>query len=99
MISVKEKMEVKRRDDLKKPLLQHVNGVANDIPQQINAGGKKFRTVKFKIQEIKCASCSASIESVLLKLNGVESAMVSPLDGQAAVKYVPQLVTVSVFKN
>ncbi|XP_044478539.1 copper-transporting ATPase HMA4-like isoform X2 [Mangifera indica] len=99
MISVKEKMEVKRRDDLKKPLLQHVNGVANDIPQQINAGGKKFRTVKFKIQEIKCASCSASVESVLLKLNGVESAMVSPLDGQAAVKYVPQLVTVKQIKE
>ncbi|XP_031256938.1 copper-transporting ATPase HMA4-like [Pistacia vera] len=93
------KMEVNGRDDLKKPLLQHVNGVAIDIPQQINDGGDKFRTVKFKIREIKCASCAASIESVLLSLNGVKSAMVSPLEGQAAVKYVPELVTAKQIKE
>ncbi|KAJ0083712.1 hypothetical protein Patl1_29721 [Pistacia atlantica] len=97
--SMNGKMEVNGTDDLKKPLLQHVNGAAIDIPQQINDGGDKFRTVKFKIREIKCASCAASIESVLLNLNGVKSAMVSPLEGQAAVKYVPELVTAKQIKE
>lgn len=88
-------MEVNGKDDLKEPLLKALDGVAVDIPQQINDSGKKFRTVKFKVREIKCASCATSIESVLVNLTGVESAMVSPLEGQAEVKYVPELVTVS----
>lgn len=88
-------MEVKKSDDLKEPLLQHSNGVTIDMPQQINDKGRKSRTVKFKIREIKCASCATSIESVLVNLDGVENAMVSPLEGQAAIKYVPELVSVS----
>lgn len=99
MNSLNGKMEVNGRDDLKQPLLQHLNGVAIDIPQQINDVGKKRRTVKFKIREIKCASCAASIESVLFNLNGIESATVSPLEGHAAVKYVPELVTVSAIQE
>lgn len=102
--SVNGEMEGERRDDgLKEPLLlQHVNGVAIDIPPQQQFsydGSKKLRTVKFKIREIKCASCATSIESVLSNLNGVESAVVSPLEGQAVVKFIPGLITVSALQE
>ncbi|KAJ4724239.1 Copper-transporting ATPase [Melia azedarach] len=92
-------MEVKKSDDLKEPLLQHSNGVTIDMPRQINDKGRKSRTVKFKIREIKCASCATSIESVLVDLDGVENAMVSPLEGQAAIKYVPELVSAKQIKE
>lgn len=95
MNSVNGKMDGERNDGLKEPLLQHLNGVAIDMPQQVDQGSKKLRTVKFKIREIKCASCATSIESVMDNLNGVESAVVSPLEGQAVVKFVPEIVTVS----
>ncbi|KAK9220995.1 hypothetical protein WN944_009419 [Citrus x changshan-huyou] len=102
--SVNGEMEGERGDDgLKEPLLlQHVNGVAIDIPPQQQFsydGSKKLRTVKFKIREIKCASCATSIESVLSNLNGVESAVVSPLEGQAVVKFIPGLITAKRIKE
>ncbi|KAL5766613.1 hypothetical protein ACOSP7_017230 [Xanthoceras sorbifolium] len=97
--SVNGETEINRRDDLKEPLLQPPNGVAIDIPEQINDKGKKHRTVKFKIREVKCASCATSIESLLVNLNGVTSATVSPLEGQAAVEYVPDLVTAKQIKE
>ncbi|GJY77105.1 copper-transporting ATPase HMA4-like protein [Tanacetum coccineum] len=59
---------------------------------------KLTRTITFKIGCIECASCSISIESVLQELNGVESAVVSPLQGQTVVKYVPELVGLNAVK-
>ncbi|KAJ4827881.1 Copper-transporting ATPase hma4, partial [Turnera subulata] len=74
-------------DDLKEPLLPPAHG--ND------AGNRRIPTAKFRIGEIKCASCATSIESVLSELRGVQSVVVSPLDGHAAVSYLPDLLTVS----
>ncbi|KAK0605932.1 hypothetical protein LWI29_032358 [Acer saccharum] len=97
--SVNGRMAINGRNDLKEPLLQSPHGVAVDNPPQINDKGKKLRTVKFKIREIKCASCAASIESMLVNLNGVVSATVSPLEGQAVVEYVPDLVMAKQIKE
>lgn len=87
--------EINGIEDLKAPLLQPLNGVAIDIPPELDDKSKKRRKLKFTIREVKCASCAVTIESVLVNLNGVKSATVSPIEGQAAVEYVPDLVTVS----
>lgn len=88
------KMELNGRDDLKRPLLEPSDSVCVTIPEPVDKLEKK-RTVMFKIGNIKCASCVASIESVLGEVNGVESVSVSPIHGQAAIEYVPKLVNVS----
>ena len=80
-------MEINGKDELKLPLLPPLDGVVGT--------NKKIKTAKFKVGDISCASCAISIESLLLELNGVESVMVSVLQGQAAVKYIPELITVS----
>ena len=82
------------KDDLKIPLLQPPDAVVVDI-KPVRSVDQGTRTITFKIGGIECASCSISIESVLLKLNGVEIVVVSPLQGQAVVKYMPKLVGVS----
>jgi copper chaperone CopZ len=71
-------------DDVKIPLLQ------SSTDENV-----VVRTVTFQISDIKCASCVNSIESALKNLNGVRSIAVSSLDGRAAVKFVPKLITVS----
>lgn len=88
-------MEINGKDELKLPLLQPLDGVVVTASQPSTIIDKKIKTVMFKIGNIACASCATSIESVLLELNGVESVMVSVLQGQAAVKYIPELITVS----
>ena len=90
-----EEMEVNGKDDLKAPLLPSSDSVPVSISHPISYGDKKTKMIMFKIRGIKCASCSNSIESVLGNLSGVKSVMVSPLEGQAVVKYVPDLITVS----
>ncbi|KAF9688712.1 hypothetical protein SADUNF_Sadunf01G0016600 [Salix dunnii] len=91
------KINGKEEDDLKLPLLKPSEDVAiTVVPAK---GDKKVRTVKFKIGEIKCTSCSTSIESMLGEVNGVESAVISPLDGRAAITYVPELVDVNKIKE
>lgn len=76
--------------DMKEPLLATLD---------ISTADKRIRTVKFKIGDIHCASCATTIESVVGKLNGVKSVMVSPLQGQAAVKYIPELINGSKIKE
>lgn len=88
-------MEVNGRDDLKAPLLSPSDSVAITISEPNNKREKKTRTVRFRIGDIKCASCATSIESVLAKLNGVENAVVSPLQGEGVISYTPELVNVS----
>lgn len=88
-------MEINGKDEFKLPLLQPLDGVVVTASQPRTIIDKKIKTVMFKIGNIACASCATSIESVLLELNGVESVMVSVLQGQAAVKYIPELITVS----
>ncbi|KAL4335169.1 hypothetical protein GQ457_07G043450 [Hibiscus cannabinus] len=93
-------MELNGRDDLKRPLLEPSDrdSVCITMPEPIDKSAKK-RTVMFKIGDIKCASCVASIEAVLGELKGVESVSVSPIHGQAAIEYVPKLVNTKLIKE
>lgn len=75
-------MEANGIGELKIPLLQTPEDGA-------------VRTVYFQLSDIKCASCVNSVESVVKNLDGVKSIAVSPLDGRAAIKFVPKFVTVS----
>jgi Cu+-exporting ATPase len=75
-------------DDVKIPLLQ------SSTDENV-----VVRTVTFQISDIKCASCVNSIESALKNLNGVRSIAVSSLDGRAAVKFVPKLITAKRIKE
>ncbi|GFZ20679.1 heavy metal atpase 5 [Actinidia rufa] len=92
-------MEDNRKDDLKASLLRSSDSVEVSVALPIHNGEKKVKTIMFKISGIKCAGFSNSIESVLGKLNGVENAMVSPLEGQAVVTYMEDLITVKAIKE
>ncbi|KAA8549731.1 hypothetical protein F0562_001251 [Nyssa sinensis] len=94
-----EEMEVNGKDDLKVPLLQSADSVAVNVPQPIHNENKKIKTIMFKIKGFKYASCATSIESELRKLNGVESVVVSPIEGQAIVRYVPDHLTAKTIKE
>ncbi|XP_057472339.1 copper-transporting ATPase HMA4-like [Actinidia eriantha] len=92
-------MEVNGKDDLKAPLLPSSDSVAVSISHPTSNGDRKTKMIVFKIRGIKCASCSNSIESVLGNLSGVDSVMVSPLEGQAVVRYVPDLITAKTIRE
>ncbi|GKV22241.1 hypothetical protein SLEP1_g32123 [Rubroshorea leprosula] len=93
-------MEANGTEDLKKPLLQpSSDSVAITIPEPVHNLDKKTRTVMFKIGNIKCASCATSIESVLRQLDGIKNVTVSPLEGQAAIQYIPKLITAKKLKE
>ncbi|XP_061360466.1 copper-transporting ATPase HMA4-like [Gastrolobium bilobum] len=79
-------MEANGFDDAKIPLLQ--------TPEDVTV-----RIVMFQISDIKCASCVNSIESAAMNLNGVKSIAVSPLDGRAAIKFVPKIITAKKIKE
>lgn len=81
-------MEPKGGGELKVPLLQ--------APE---ASAAAVSTVTFQLSDIKCASCVNSVEAVVGSLNGVKSVAVSPLDGRAAIKFDPKLVTVKQLKE
>lgn len=88
-------MEINGKDDLKSPLLQHPNDVVITVSPTNQISNKKTRTLVFKVLGITCSSCVASIEAALGRLDGVQSVMVSVIQGQAVVKYVPEVITVS----
>ncbi|KAG5566259.1 hypothetical protein RHGRI_002008 [Rhododendron griersonianum] len=97
-----KEMEVNGKDELMQPLLKSSDSVAVNIsqPNGLNHNGdKKVKTVMFKIRGIECASCSNSIESMVGKLSGVVSVMVSPLEGQAVVRYIPDLINAKTIKE
>lgn len=89
------KMEANGKEDLKSPLLQNSDSFAINIPELVHKKDEKISTVMFRVKGIECASCAKSIESALGNLTGVRSVTVSPLQGQAVVKYVPYLIHVS----
>ncbi|KAJ8770165.1 hypothetical protein K2173_011500 [Erythroxylum novogranatense] len=94
------KLKANESDDLKAPLLQQSSDSAVVVVSEHSDNkDKKVRTAKLRIGDIKCASCATSIESVLQDLNGVQNIVVSPLDGQAAITYVPDLTTAKVIKE
>lgn len=84
-----------RKDELRLPLLKSPESLA--VLSHLN--NKRSREVKFKIKGITCASCSSSIESLLGELNGIESAMVSSLEGHTVVKYIPELLSAETIKE
>ncbi|XP_052201746.1 copper-transporting ATPase HMA4-like isoform X2 [Diospyros lotus] len=91
-------MEGNGKDDLKAPLLQSSDSIP--VSSETNKNGeKKIKAIMFKIRGIKFASCSTSIELVLQKLTGVENVTVSPLEGQAIVKYMPDLINAKAIKE
>ncbi|XP_027335006.1 copper-transporting ATPase HMA4-like isoform X2 [Abrus precatorius] len=79
-------MEANGIDDIKIPLLQ----TQEDLT---------VKAVTFQISDVKCASSVNSVESVVRNLNGVKSVAVSPLDGRAAIKFVPKFVTAKGIKE
>ncbi|KAL6563946.1 Copper-transporting ATPase hma4 [Orobanche hederae] len=87
------------KDDEKSPLLQQPDDVVINILSPNQKLNKKRRTLVFKVVGITCSSCVASIEAALGRLDGVQSVMVSVLQGQAVVKYVPEVVTAKLIKE
>ncbi|XP_057451403.1 copper-transporting ATPase HMA4-like [Lotus japonicus] len=79
-------------DDVKIPLLQ-------PPPPPPPQDAATIKTVTFRITDIKCASCVNSIESALKTLAGIKTVAVSPLDGRAAIKFEPNLITVKRIKE
>ncbi|VFR02913.1 unnamed protein product [Cuscuta campestris] len=92
-------MEADGNDVLKTPLLQDPDDVRITIHQTNADTWKKVRTLTFKIGGITCASCATSIETAVGGLDGVQSIMVSPLQGHAVVKFVPELISAMKIKE
>ncbi|KAM6579012.1 hypothetical protein CsatB_030849 [Cannabis sativa] len=94
-------MEANGVAELKEPLLEcsDSDSVAITIPDLEHKKNEKMSSIMFRVGGMECASCAVSIESALGKLNGVRSVMVSPLQGQAVIKYVPELINVKTIKE
>ncbi|XP_077214560.1 copper-transporting ATPase HMA4-like [Tasmannia lanceolata] len=86
-------------DELKVPLLPSSESVAVTVSHPSHKSSRQTRTVMFKIGGIKCASCTASIESVLGKNKGIKSITISPLQGQAVIIYEPKLINAQTIKD
>ncbi len=61
-----------------------------DLPKK----GEKTRDITLKISGMTCASCAATIEKALNKLEGVKSAHVNLATEKATVEYFPELVSI-----
>uniref|UniRef100_A0A7N0RJF9 P-type Cu(+) transporter n=1 Tax=Kalanchoe fedtschenkoi TaxID=63787 RepID=A0A7N0RJF9_KALFE len=85
--------------ELKEPLLGNSSSTAVSLPETIQNGDDKVRSISFKVNGITCASCVISIESALGGLNGIRSVMVSSLQGQAVVKFIPELIITKAIKE
>lgn len=92
-------MDMNGKDDLKSPLLKHTNDVAIRISPPNPSVNSKSRSLVFKVGGITCTSCVASIESALGGLDGVQSVMVSVVQGQVVVKYLPEVITARKIKE
>ncbi|CAM8889216.1 unnamed protein product [Rhodiola kirilowii] len=90
---------VNGKSGLEEPLLPNSSSAAVFIPQNSHISEDKARSISFKVNGITCASCAISIESALGSLNGIRSVLVSPLQGQAVVKYIPELITTKAIKE
>lgn len=97
-IKGKETDMMNGKHDLKVPLLEPRESVAVTVTQSPEKQ-MKTRTIMFKIGGIKCSSCALKIESALGKHSAIESVMVSPLQGQAVVRYRPDLITVLMIRE
>lgn len=88
-------METDGKDNLRAPLLRPSEDVAINFTQTSLINEKNTRKVKFRIRGIKCASCAVSIESAIGNMKGIESISVSPIQGQAVIRYRPEFINVS----
>ncbi|KAK1259575.1 putative copper-transporting ATPase HMA5 [Acorus gramineus] len=85
--------------DLVVPLLESPERTTVTIPHPSLRRTKSTRTVMLKISGIKCATCATSIESMLGKLEGIESVSVSPIEGQAVIIYRPEFINAKRIKE
>ncbi|CAL9748868.1 unnamed protein product [Musa acuminata subsp. burmannicoides] len=92
-------MEQNGEANLTAPLLQPNGSVAVDFSHESSESDKKTRKVVLRIREIQCASCAVSIESVVGDMKGVESISVSPLHGQAIIRYNPEFINAKRIKD
>lgn len=88
-------MALNGKGSLIEPLLQPSENVTINIPQAPQIDDFKIRKIMLKIGGMSCASCAASIESVVGAKEGIENITVSPLQGQAVILYKPEIVNVS----
>lgn len=92
-------MEQNGEANLTAPLLQPNGSVVVDFSHESSESDKKTRKVVLRIREIQCASCAVSIESVVGDMKGVESISVSPLHGQAIIRYNPEFINAKRIKD
>lgn len=92
-------MEPNGKDNLRAPLLRPSEGVAINPTQASPRNGKNTRKVMFRIRGIKCASCATSIESAIGNMKGIESISVSPIQGQAVIRYIPEFINAKTIKE
>ncbi|KAJ0989757.1 hypothetical protein J5N97_008113 [Dioscorea zingiberensis] len=97
--SLGKKMEQNGEGALKTPLLQDHGSSSANHSQDTWRSNQNTRKVMFKIQGIKCGSCTVSIESMLGSMEGIESIVVSPLQGQAVVLYKPEVTNAKEIKE
>ncbi|KAJ4758248.1 Copper-exporting P-type ATPase A [Rhynchospora pubera] len=71
----------------------------NNLETPLLQNDHTTKEVNFRVKGMKCASCAGSIESVVSKIEGVESVSVSPLQGRAVVRYRPDLTNVDTIKE
>ncbi|KAH0453423.1 hypothetical protein IEQ34_017747 [Dendrobium chrysotoxum] len=90
-------MDLNGKGSLLDPLLQSSENVTINMAQAPRRDDFKTRKIKFKIGGISCASCTASIELVVGAKEGVESVMVSPIQGHAVIVYRPEIVNEKFF--
>jgi len=60
---------------------------------------EKIKTHKLNVKGMTCASCVASVEKSLNKLDGVKTAVVNFATESASIKYNPDKVTLNDFKK
>lgn len=63
-------------------------------PVGIPKEGEKTREISLKISGMSCASCAATIEKSLRRLDGVKSANVNFATERATVEYSPELISI-----
>uniref|UniRef100_A0ACD5YPV1 Uncharacterized protein n=1 Tax=Avena sativa TaxID=4498 RepID=A0ACD5YPV1_AVESA len=85
-------MERNGESHLKQPLL---HGASPAATRKERTTGKAM----FNVRGMSCASCAASIETVVAGLKGVESVQVSVLQGQAVVQYTPEETDAKIIKE
>jgi copper chaperone CopZ len=62
-------------------------------------GGRNTVTGRFSVAEVNCASCVARIEQAIHQLPGISSVKADLSNGQIAVEYEPDQVTIEQVKQ